>query len=106
MQFMPMRALSSDTKSVLTCLARDGEVVVTNNGQPLMLLVDLAGRDLIDTVSNLRNSRPSMPTPLQQREALERFMAAVDARDDEPLNEDDYSALENNRVEFNREIDL
>ncbi len=106
MQFMPMRALSREPQTVLACLQREGEVVVTNNGQPLMLLVDLVGRDIIETVSNIRKTRTDMPSPQQQHEALKRFMAAVDAREGEPLTDEDFAALDNSCVSFKKDLDL
>ncbi len=106
MQFMPMRALSREPQTVIKCLQREGEVVVTNNGQPLMLLVDLAGRDIIEMVSNIRKARMDMPPPMQQHEALKRFMAAVDAREDEPLTDEDFAAFDNKRVSFKKDLDL
>jgi hypothetical protein len=106
MQFMPMRALSRDTQTVLSCLQRDGEVVVTNNGQPTILLVDLVGRDLIETVGSFRKARLDIPSSQQQHNALKQFFMAIDTIDDEPLTEEDFSALENSRVSFKKDLDL
>jgi hypothetical protein len=41
-----------------------------------------------------------IPSPQQQREALERFFAAVDAIEDEPLTDKDFADLENSQVHF------
>ncbi|MDR1704872.1 MAG: hypothetical protein LBS19_09365, partial [Clostridiales bacterium] len=101
-----MRELSRNTQSVLSCLQRDGEVVVTNNGQPTILLVDLVGRDLIETVGSFRKARLDMPSARQQHDALLRFIEAVDARENEPLTDEDYAALENRRVNFKKDFEL
>jgi hypothetical protein len=106
MQFIPIRALSREPQTVLSCLQRDGEVVVTNNGQPSFLLVDLAGRDLIETVGNFRRSRLNVPSPQQQHDALLRLIEAVDARDNEPLTDEDFAALESSRISFRKDLDL
>jgi hypothetical protein len=106
MQFMPMRELSRNTQSVLSCLQRDGEVVVTNNGQPTILLVDLVGRDLIETVGSFRRARQEIPSPQQQRDALERFFASVDAIDDEPITDEDIADLDNRRISFKKDLGL
>jgi hypothetical protein len=106
MQFMPMRELSRNTQSVLSCLQRDGEVVVTNNGQPTILLVDLVGRDLIETVSSFRRNRLDIPSSQQQHDAFLRFIESVDARDNEPLTDEDFTAFGNNRVSFKKDLDL
>jgi aminoglycoside phosphotransferase (APT) family kinase protein len=42
----------------------------------------------------------------RQLEALERFIAAVREIDNEPLSDEDFAELENNRIDFTREIDL
>jgi hypothetical protein len=42
----------------------------------------------------------------QQVEALDQFILSIKAIDNEPLTEDDYAALENNRANLSREISL
>jgi len=42
----------------------------------------------------------------RQNEALKRFFAAVDSIEDEPITDDDIAVLENNRVNFRKELDL
>jgi DNA-damage-inducible protein J len=44
--------------------------------------------------------------PKQKLEAFERFIDGINAIDDEPLTEADYTELENNRPKFSREVDL
>lgn len=106
MQFIPMRELSRNTQSVLSSLQRDGELVVTSNGQPTALMIDLIGRDLVEAVSSFRRTRLDIPSSQQQHDAFLRFIKSVDAKDDEPLTDEDFADLENNRVNFNRDLDL
>ena len=50
---------------------------------------------------------PQLKTKAQQQlEAFDKFIAVNRAIDDEPLTDDFFDALENNRVSFNRNIDL
>ena len=42
----------------------------------------------------------------RQVEALDQFISRIKAVDHEPLTEDDYIALENNRTNLSREISL
>lgn len=106
MKFMPMRTLSTEQRTVLTNLQRDGEVVITNNGQPTILMIDLSGRDLVDVVNHFRKWEDKRTLAQRQLEALDRFVNRIKAIDDEPLSDEDFSDLENNRTNFKREIDL
>lgn|GEM_PF-1540842 len=42
----------------------------------------------------------------KQHEAFERFFAAIDAIDDEPITEEDFLNFNKNRVNFIRELNL
>ena len=42
----------------------------------------------------------------RQVEALDQFISSIKAIDHEPITEDDYIALENNRANLSREISL
>ena len=44
--------------------------------------------------------------PQRQLEAFNKFVSAVKTIDDEPLSEEDYLELENNRADFSREVKL
>ena len=49
----------------------------------------------------------SLKTKAQrQLNAFEKFVSAIRYIDDEPLTEEDFAELENNRVDFTREVDL
>ena len=97
MEFMPMRALQQEQRTVLENLRRDGEVIITNNGQPSFLMIDLTGQDLFETVNELRRFRaernqPSNNRSQQQLEAMQRFVANVQAIDNEPITDEDFAA--------------
>lgn len=57
MNFMPVRTLARETQSVLSDLRRDGEMVLTVNGQPTAYMIDLEGHDLVDVVNSFRHTR-------------------------------------------------
>ena len=41
MEFIPIRTLKRDTQATLASLQKNGELVLTNNGQPVAYMVDL-----------------------------------------------------------------
>jgi len=109
-QFMPMRALQQEQRAVLENLRRDGELVITNNGQPTILMIDLVGEDLVEAVGDIRKlladrKKQAISRPQQQKQALNSFLANIKAMD-EPFTDEDLTWLENNRANFNREINL
>jgi len=53
-----------------------------------------------------REYPPSKSKAQQQLEAFDRFVAAIESIDDEPLADEDFAELENNRANFDREITL
>ena len=111
MEFMPMRDLQRDQRTVLENLRRDGEVIITNNGQPTFLIIDLSDQDIFETVNEIRRFRaernkPSISRSQQQLQAMKRFVANVQAIEDEPITDEDLADLEKNRASFNRRIDL
>ena len=57
MEFMPIRTLTRETQTALSRLREDGELVLTNNGQPIAYMIDLEDRDLVDVVNTFRHSR-------------------------------------------------
>ena len=69
-----------------------------NIPENITVLITVVGNELppIDIVSRSQ----------QQLEALEQFITAIKAIDNEPLSDEDFAELENNRVNFTREIDL
>jgi len=105
MEFMPMRALSTEQRKVLDNLRRDGEVVITNNGQPSILMVDLVGRDLFDVAGFFRQKRNESTLAQRQNEAIKRLVE--DCRgDDEERFDEEFDAIMAKRLHITRELDV
>ena len=49
---------------------------------------------------------PSKTKAQRQLEAFDKFVSAIRSIDDEPLTDEDFAELENNRANFNREMAL
>ena len=56
MQFFTVRDLRTQPKNVWESL-RQGEVVITNNGRPTALMLDLTERDLEETMMAIRQAK-------------------------------------------------
>jgi hypothetical protein len=54
MEFVSMRELTAAPKETYKKLAANGELVVTNNGKPAMLAIDISNRDFIKLIDDLR----------------------------------------------------
>jgi len=57
MVFYTVRELSNSTKAVQETIKQDGEAVITNNGKPWALMVEIEDDDLLETVKMLRTAR-------------------------------------------------
>jgi hypothetical protein len=54
MEFVSMREFTAAPKKIQKKLADKGELVVTNNGTPTMLVIDIANRNFLKLLDNLR----------------------------------------------------
>ena len=54
MQFVSMRDFSASPKETQKKLVDSGELVITNNGTPTMLVIDIANRDFLKLMDYLR----------------------------------------------------
>ena len=54
MQFVSMREFTTSPKETQRKLALHGELIVTNNGNPTMLVIDIANRDFTKLIDYLR----------------------------------------------------
>ena len=54
MQFVSMREFTASPKETQAKLAANKELIVTNNGNPSMLVIDITNRDFMRTVNNFR----------------------------------------------------
>jgi hypothetical protein len=74
------------------------------NGQPVILedVVLPENASLIITVE----IPPTKTKARRQGEALKRFLTAIDTEDGIAFTEEDFAALENNRADFGRVVEL
>jgi len=105
MDYMPMKALSTERRAVLAKLRRDGELVITNNGQPTILMIDLSGRDILDVAGHFRKPKDGMTLSQRQNEAIRRFVEDQRADHTEPFD-DEYDAFTAQRFGIYRELDV
>ena len=54
MDFVSMRDFSVSPRKVQKKLADKGELVITNNGRPTMLVIDIENRDFLKMIDYLR----------------------------------------------------
>ena len=54
MKFVSMREFTSAPKETQKKLAADGELIITNNGTPTMLVIDIENRDFLKMIDYLR----------------------------------------------------
>lgn len=104
MEFIAMRSLSRELSTVLEQLRRKGELVVTNNGKPTILMVNLVGKDLVEVVSGIRKQQEDQTKAQRQKEALERLWAGMQSIDDEPFDEE-FDAIIARRPLITQEVD-
>jgi len=60
MNFYTVRDLRSTPKSIWENLSVDGEVVITNNGRPMALLLDIADGDFEETLKAVRQAKAAI----------------------------------------------
>ncbi len=54
MQFVSMREFTASPKETQAKLAANNELVVTNNGTPTMLVIDITNKDFLKMIDYLR----------------------------------------------------
>ena len=54
MEFVSMREFTAEPRKTQKKIADNGEIVITNNGRPTMLVIDIENRDFIKMVDYLR----------------------------------------------------
>ena len=96
MNFFTARDLRTIPKSVWQALVSSGEVVITNNGRPMALMVDLSGKDLLALISAFRQVPATTPvnatglSPTGNAKAWLKFVDDME-KSDEVINSDfDY----------------
>ena len=105
MEFLPLNALSTDQHTVLSSLYRNGELVITNEGQPAFYMLDLSELDLSEVTGYFQRKREEKTLAQRQLEALKRLVE--DNRgDDVELFDEEFDAFLANRLNITRELDI
>jgi PHD/YefM family antitoxin component YafN of YafNO toxin-antitoxin module len=57
MEFLSVREFRASSRNIWNKLSKDGKIVITNNGKPTALLLDISNEDLEETILTLRQVR-------------------------------------------------
>ena len=57
MDFLSVREFRASSRNIWRKLSQDGKMVITNNGKPAALLLDISNEDLEETLLTLRQVR-------------------------------------------------
>jgi len=57
MDFLSVREFRASSRNIWLKLSEDGKMVITNNGKPTALLLDISNEDLEETLLTLRQVR-------------------------------------------------
>ena len=57
MDFLSVREFRASSRNIWQKLSRDGKMVITNNGKPSALLIDISNEDLEETLLTLQQIR-------------------------------------------------
>ena len=57
MDFLSVREFRASSRNIWRKLSEDGKMVITNNGKPTALLLDISNDDLEETLLTLRQAR-------------------------------------------------
>ena len=75
MNFYTVRDLRTTPKSIWDNLSSDGEVVITNNGKPTALLIDIADGGFEETVKAVRQAKAMISfNSMRQKAASSGYM--------------------------------
>ncbi len=76
MNFYTVRDLRTTPKSIWENLSADGEVVITNNGKPTALLLDIADGNFEETLKAIRQAKAMIAFNSMRAKAAEKgFMS-------------------------------
>lgn len=76
MNFYTVRDLRTTPKSVWENLSADGEAVITNNGRPMALLLDIADGDFEETLKAVRQAKASIAfNSMRSKAAAKGYMS-------------------------------
>jgi hypothetical protein len=60
MNFYTARDLRTIPKTIWNSLSEDGEVIITNNGKPTALMLNISEKDFDTVISSIRQARAMM----------------------------------------------
>lgn len=76
MNFYTVRDLRTTPKSIWENLAADGEAVITNNGRPMALLLDIADGDFEETLRAVRQAKAAIAfNSMRSKAAAKGYMS-------------------------------
>lgn len=76
MNFYTVRDLRTTPKSIWENLAADGEAIITNNGRPMALLLDIADGDFEETLKAVRQAKAAIAfNSMRSKAAAEGYMS-------------------------------
>lgn len=76
MNFYTVRDLRTTPKSIWENLAVDGEAVITNNGRPMALLLDIADGNFEETLKAVRQAKAAIAfNSMRSKAAAEGYMS-------------------------------
>jgi hypothetical protein len=72
MEFLSVREFRASSRNIWRKLSHDGKMVITNNGKPTALLLDISNENLEDTLLTLRQVKAMQLFNRMRAEAQER----------------------------------
>ncbi|MCL2653211.1 MAG: hypothetical protein FWD63_05430 [Propionibacteriaceae bacterium] len=81
MGFLALRELRGSTARIDQILERDGSVIVTNNGKPAYVMLDVDETNFEDTIIDLRRVRAKRAVARMQRTSAKLGTDALTADD-------------------------
>jgi len=72
MNFYSVRDLRTTPKSILDNLSEDGEIIITNNGKPTAILLDISNGSFEETLKAVRQAKAMIAFNSMKSKAAEK----------------------------------
>jgi len=72
MQFISVRDFRNSSAKIWRDLPNEREMVITNNGKPIALLMPITGSDLEESLSAIRQAKALMSLKQVQQQSIEK----------------------------------
>ena len=93
MEFVTVRDFRNSSKSIWDKVKRDEDIIVTNNGKPTALLINISEGGFEETLQDIRRARLSRMLDDAREEAAERgYMSDADIAAEISAARADYKA--------------